>query len=526
MFEVLTKQNVPDQYVNAIRQLYKGNMQFIQLEGVTSPSFCIKSGVRQGCPLSLILFALALDPVLVYLSKLGPQNTLTRAYADDIGIVLADVQDFDKLAEPFKILAEAANLEVNIGKTYLIPLFDATLTAVQEIISNMAWAQVGIELEEAKYLGFQVGRRTNATNNFRSAMVKFRDRAAYWLAKREVGTFFQVLGFEMFAASVLNFVGQLYTLPDAYAKEVSDISAKFMLGPGGWFKGRDNHPYFRAKVDLGMKAVPRCIVSQITATCYTSTRHCLLSAGARVGILHSNIGLDVTAAHVDPTISNSPFGHASRASALIHSIVDMSTLPQEKQEVKKIIYSKIFDHVHPKVTLFNRFDEAYRKRWCKPGCLNIPRPRMLSEKAINRLLWLSQHVPPRVHTANIRLHLNAWHTRRRYQQKGTSKCHFCGIQVIDSLEHIFQCDLVRSVFPTQWREDVSKCFFLSGVDNEVLLASILIYGIYAHHCAARHSSTPAHIESKASIVRLIGELSLSRQLSQIRYEHFNFHSGW
>ena len=475
--------------------------------------------------MSPILFALALDPFLVYLSKLGPQNALTRAYADDIGIVLADVQDFDKLAEPFKILAEAANLEVNIGKTYLIPLFDATLTTVQGIISNMAWAQVGVELEEAKYLGFQVGRRTNATSNFRSAMVKFRDRAAYWLSKREVGTFFQVLGFEMFAASVLNFVGQLYTLPDEYAKEVSDISAKFMLGPGGWFKGRNNHPYFRAKVDLGMKAVPRCIISQLTTTCYTSTRHCLLSAGARVSILHSNVGLDVTAAHVVPTISNSPFGHASRASALIHSIVDMGTLPKEKQEVKKIIYAKIFDHVHPKVTLLNRFDEAYRKRWCKPGCLNIPRPRMLSEKAISRLLWLSQHVPPRVHTANIRLHLNAWHTRRRYQQKGTSKCHFCGIQVIDSLEHIFQCDLVRSVFPTQWREDVSKCFFLSGVDHEVLLASILIYGIYAHHCAARHSSTPAHIESKASIVRLIGELSLNRQLSQIRYDHFNFHSG-
>jgi hypothetical protein len=60
MFKVLEKQNVPEQYIRAIQQLYKGNMQFIQLEGSTTPSFCINSGVRQGCPLSPILFALAL----------------------------------------------------------------------------------------------------------------------------------------------------------------------------------------------------------------------------------------------------------------------------------------------------------------------------------------------------------------------------------------------------------------------------------------------------------------------------------
>ena len=84
--------------------------------------------------------------------------------------------------------------------------------------------------------------------------------------------------------------------------------------------------------------------------------------------------------------------------------------------------------------------------------------------------------------------------------------YFSGIQVVDSLEHIFQCDLVRSVFPIQWKGDVSKCFSLSGVDNEVLLASIMVYVIYAHHCAAKHSSTLAHIESKASILRLTGEL--------------------
>jgi hypothetical protein len=335
----------------------------------------------------------------------------------------------------------------------------------------------------------------------------------------------------MFAASVFNFVAQLYTLPEAYAKEVLDISAKFMLGPGQWFKGRRNpvpHPYFRARVDIGMKAVPRCIVSQVRTINYMSSRQCLLSAGSRVAILEKEIGDNLTLAEADRSMSaigHSPFGHASRTQILIQNILDMRALPRERHDIKKIVYNAVFDHAHPKATLLHRFDTAYRTRWIKLGCLNDSRPRVLSERAISRLAWLSQHVPPRVHVANVRLHLNAWHTKRRYQQTNLTACYFCGRQVVDSLEHIFHCDLIRSLFPARWRGNLSKCFFLSGGQDEVLLASLLLYGIYAHHCAARHSSTPTHIESKASIARLIGELSVNKQVYQVWMEHLNFHYG-
>jgi hypothetical protein len=53
----------------------------------------------------------------------------------------------------------------------------------------------------------------------------------------------------------------------------------------------------------------------------------------------------------------------------------------------------------------------------------------------------------------------------------------------------------------------------------------LLYGIYAHHCAARHSSTPTHIESKASIARLIGELSVTKQVYDLWMQHLTFQYG-
>ena len=52
----------------------------------------MSAGVRQGCPASMVLFALALDPFVrwVMSEALGPGDSL-RAYADDLGMVMADV---------------------------------------------------------------------------------------------------------------------------------------------------------------------------------------------------------------------------------------------------------------------------------------------------------------------------------------------------------------------------------------------------------------------------------------------------
>ena len=48
--------------------------------------------------------------------------------------------------------------------------------------------------------------------------------------RRVVSGLCQILGFKMFAMPVLNYIAQLYTLPDHYAVEVHNTSASVMLG--------------------------------------------------------------------------------------------------------------------------------------------------------------------------------------------------------------------------------------------------------------------------------------------------------
>ena len=128
----------------------------------------------------------------------------------------------------------------------------------------------------------------------------------------------------------------------------------------------------------------------------------------------------------------------------------------------------IFDFIHPKSYLYERFDDAYRKRWCKKQNLNDPRARMLSERAMHRLQWLAGYFPPRAHAANVRLHLNAWHTQRRYQIKTYSPCCFCSSQVLDSIKHILWCPSLQSLFPPVWHGNKAKRFFLAGPLEDVI----------------------------------------------------------
>ena len=123
---------------------------------------------------------------------------------------------------------------------------------------------------------------------------------------------------------------------------------------------------------------------------------------------------------------------------------------------------------------------------------NNNRVRQLTTRAIKHLKWLGKRVPPRVHQANIRLHLNGWHTKRRYQEDGC--CEFCGKKGSeDSIEHFFYCSIVQDLLPAALklgspaRAPIST-FFLFGLDGKTrILMALYVFGIYTLHNKIRHS---------------------------------------
>ena len=85
--------------------------------------FGMSRGIRQGCPISPLLFAASVDVLLRILVKRIPESTI-RAFADDIGAAFENWDSAQPIAEEvFKEFAEMSGLDLNISKTVCIPLW-------------------------------------------------------------------------------------------------------------------------------------------------------------------------------------------------------------------------------------------------------------------------------------------------------------------------------------------------------------------------------------------------------------------
>eukprot|EP00972_Heterocapsa_arctica_P054490 8029607-Heterocapsa_arctica.AAC.1 len=134
----------------------------IRAAGGEGDWFNMTTGIRQGCPLSPLIFAVVVDVLLRKLEVEMDGKGLTRAFADDTESVLEDLfAAMPRVAKLFDDYAAISGLVLNFSKTIIIPLWRNEERNYEEIGRLLAeigggWDQV-LTRPTAKYLGFLVG---------------------------------------------------------------------------------------------------------------------------------------------------------------------------------------------------------------------------------------------------------------------------------------------------------------------------------------------------------------------------------
>lgn len=160
LFSVMTAAGLPEAIIRVVIFLYSKQVTYFMVAGELVAEVALERGVKQGCPLSGTLFAMAVDPLLRRLAQgPGPLQQWVFAYADDLAIVFrALCVGLARLLPVFVVWGRISGLRLRPDKSVVVPLCARPFAEVRREL-----AEVSVEAGEmsiqpaARYLGVVLG---------------------------------------------------------------------------------------------------------------------------------------------------------------------------------------------------------------------------------------------------------------------------------------------------------------------------------------------------------------------------------
>lgn len=132
LFKTLEAYNLPQTLIKTIKALYNNAYTKVAINRVLSSPFQVTRGVRQGDPLSCLLFNLAIEPLACSLrnsEKLSgytipgiKDRIIVNLYADDTTIYLNENNKYNDLEEILTNWCKASGAKFNMEKTEILPI--------------------------------------------------------------------------------------------------------------------------------------------------------------------------------------------------------------------------------------------------------------------------------------------------------------------------------------------------------------------------------------------------------------------
>jgi len=161
--ETLRACGFKESFVRRIMGLYRNATSEIHINGFRSNSIPVKRSIRQGCPLSMLLYAICINPLLQTLVEEitgvktgnGRPGIATVAYADEITIFLTRPEEIPKLQQILDTYQKASVARTNADKSRAMAIgeWDAT----RRVMNIPCYGEITT-------LGFTFKSKSNITN--------------------------------------------------------------------------------------------------------------------------------------------------------------------------------------------------------------------------------------------------------------------------------------------------------------------------------------------------------------------------
>ena len=164
LFNTMRAMGFGSRFINYLQILYGDAESFVKVNGSLTTPFLFEKGIRQGCPLSGLLYSIAIEPLLNTLrNKLinhdfqipGTDFTCAvSAYADDVSVLITSESGFSKVEEAYSLFDRASAARLNTQKSQL--LWAGSWTGRNDKLLNFTWNSEGLP-----FLGVHLGHTNN-----------------------------------------------------------------------------------------------------------------------------------------------------------------------------------------------------------------------------------------------------------------------------------------------------------------------------------------------------------------------------
>ena len=186
MIKTLQKMGIEGTYLNIVKAIYDKPTANIILNGEKLKAFPLRSGTRQGCPLSPLLFNIVLEVLATAIREekeiKGIQirkEVKLSLFADDMILYIENPKDsIRKLLELISEFSKVAGYKINTQKS-LAFLYTNNEKSEREIKESIPFT---IATKRIKYLGINLPKETKElyTENYKTLMKEIKDDINRW----------------------------------------------------------------------------------------------------------------------------------------------------------------------------------------------------------------------------------------------------------------------------------------------------------------------------------------------------------
>ena len=153
LWGVLREYGVRGPLLRAVRSLYDRSRSLVRIAGSKSDLFPVRVGLRQGCPLSPVLFITFMDRISrrsqgVEGVRFGDHRISSLLFADDVVLLASSNQDLQRALGRFAAECVASGMEISTSKS------EAMVLDRKKVLCPLRVGGVSLpQVEEFKYLG-------------------------------------------------------------------------------------------------------------------------------------------------------------------------------------------------------------------------------------------------------------------------------------------------------------------------------------------------------------------------------------